>query len=170
MSYPGDALTHYARLNRHMVTLEINTANIVKHAPAGYINLANKICMNQFCNIVANYGKVGTKKAEYCKTHSPQDYINVRTKRCNDSSCDKLPSYGQVGTKLAEYCKTHAPSDYVNIKRRVAKPHTMVHLEPERWNTVKRMHWKGTLVFKKHALIQNAICPATAPIIVREIL
>jgi hypothetical protein len=70
------------------------------------------------CNKQANFGKPGTKKAEYCKDHSPSDYVNIVSKTCIHPNCTTIPSYGKPGTKKAEYCKDHSPSNYVDVKNK----------------------------------------------------
>ena len=75
-------------------------------------------CKFDDCNIQANFGKPGSKLAEYCKTHSPNDYIDIKSKKCIHPNCNIIAIFGKPGSKLAEYCKTHSPNDYIDIKNK----------------------------------------------------
>ena len=93
----------------------------IKHKPDDtYINVKDKTCLHENCTTIPNYGKIGTKLAEYCVKHKPDDtYIDVKNKTCLHENCTKRPNYGKIGIKLAEYCKDHKPDDtYIDVKNK----------------------------------------------------
>ena len=73
-----------------------------------------RICIYNGCNKRWNFGKKGSKLAEFCKSHAPEDYVDIKSKRC--LKCDKIPVFGKPGSKQADYCKSHAPENYIDVK------------------------------------------------------
>ena len=88
------------------------------HALKDYVNVKDKRCIFENCDVRPTYGKPGSKLAEFCSTHALKDYVDVKSKRCKHENCDKQPVYGKPGSKLAEYCSTHALKDYVNVRHK----------------------------------------------------
>ncbi len=68
------------------------------------------------CDTRPNFGKPGSKLAEYCSKHAPVGYVDVKNKKCQyPTGCDVQPNFGKSGSKLAEYCSKHAPAGYVDV-------------------------------------------------------
>lgn len=90
-----------------------------KHKETSAINLGKK-CKYDTCCTVPTYGKIGTRRAEYCREHCPDGYIDVINKRCIYDKCLTLANFGKPGSKV-EYCSKHCPDGYIDLKKKACK-------------------------------------------------
>ena len=78
------------------------------------IDVINKRCLHDGCDILPNYGLPG-KKPEYCKKHATAKMVDLKSKTCLFEGCDIQPVYGLKGKK-PEFCKKHATADMIDVK------------------------------------------------------
>lgn len=67
-------------------------------------------CLAPNCNVTPSFGKIGTKKREYCKKHKPDGYEEVASAKCQDQHCKVNATFGYVGEngdKIRLRCAEH---------------------------------------------------------------
>jgi hypothetical protein len=93
------------------------------HRERNEINCVTKRCTHPGCKKIPNYGKPGSKTAEFCVGHKRADDENVKCEHCVFPGCKKIPNYGKPGSKTAEFCVDHKRADDENVKsKRCAHP------------------------------------------------
>lgn len=75
------------------------------------------MCIEDGCEVTANFNKKGESKAIYCKQHKKEGMINVNAKRCIYNGCETHASYNIVGKK-AEFCAKHKTEEMVNVSNK----------------------------------------------------
>ena len=72
-----------------------------------FINVKNKRCIKNRCNIRASYGVRG-KGAEYCAKHGKEiGLTNIVSRLCLKKGCTKHPRFGPLNGKKRTHCKEH---------------------------------------------------------------
>ena len=61
------------------------------------IDIKNKICQHDGCNIRANFNYKGETKTFYCLEHKLEGMINVTDKKCQHNGCEKVASCNYNG-------------------------------------------------------------------------
>ena len=70
------------------------------------INVRDKTCEVDGCNIRPSYNNLGEKTGRFCAIHKQSQMINVRDKTCKVDGCNKQPRYGFLG-KPSTHCSSH---------------------------------------------------------------
>ena len=88
----------------------------------GFINVKNKRCITNGCNIRASYGVRG-KGAKYCAKHGKERGLtNIVSKICLNKGCNKQPRFGPAGGKKRTHCKEHKKKDFIpDYKKCISK-------------------------------------------------
>ena len=86
------------------------------HKLKNMINVKDKTCIYEGCNIQPIYNYPGEKISIYCTTHKKVDMINVRDKKCIHEGCNTLPSCNFPGENIGLYCAKHKEDDMINVK------------------------------------------------------
>ena len=87
-----------------------------KHKEDDMIDIKNKSCIYEGCNIQSNYNLPGEKIGLYCAKHKEDDMIDVKNKSCIYEGCNILPSYNYPGEKISIYCATHKDHNMMDIR------------------------------------------------------
>lgn len=64
------------------------------------INVANKICEEEYCNVIAHFNYEGKKRGFFCYKHKKEGMINITSDRCKTPMCGILVS----NEKYDGYC------------------------------------------------------------------
>lgn len=98
---------------------EKNALFCAQHRLSFHVNVTARCCKNKKCDKQATYGKLGTKRAEFCAQHGKEivGYINVVEKRkCISKNCKIHSTYGKKGSKKPTHCETHGKVlGFINI-------------------------------------------------------
>jgi hypothetical protein len=71
-----------------------------------YVDVINKLCIQDGCKKYAMFGKIGTKNREYCGKHKPDGYVNTKNKPCIANNCGGNARFGKLfGDKI--HCGKH---------------------------------------------------------------
>ena len=71
------------------------------------IDIKNKRCIQEKCNLEANFNIQNQKNGLYCNEHKKDNMINVRCKKCKDENCNKQPNFNYINEKVGIYCSKH---------------------------------------------------------------
>jgi hypothetical protein len=78
------------------------------------INIKDKKCEYDSCQIIPNYNFKEEKKARFCNEHKEIGMINIKDKICEYYNCKTTSSYGYCGQSVS-YCSQHK-LDYMITK------------------------------------------------------
>ena len=79
------------------------------------INVKDKTCIYEGCNIQPNFNFPNEKTPLYCLKHKEDDMIDIRNKQCIIEGCNIRPHYNLPGEKTAIYCNAHKQENMINI-------------------------------------------------------
>jgi hypothetical protein len=87
-----------------------------KHKEPNMINVKNRICEVNGCNIIPYYNFLGEKKGRLCSKHKLDNMINI-TKYviCEINGCETRPSYNFLGEKKGRFCAKHKELTMINV-------------------------------------------------------
>jgi hypothetical protein len=80
------------------------------------VDIINKKCLENECNVMPNYNYKGEKQGIYCAKHKKNGMIIVTNKSCLDDECNIRPHYNYEGEKQGIYCAIHKKDGMVDIK------------------------------------------------------
>jgi len=83
-----------------------------KHCEPGMINIKHKLCEDNECGAVANYGLPGNK-SELCNTHKIIGMIKFPQSKCKINGCHNIALYGS--NKKQIHCESHKLKDEINL-------------------------------------------------------
>jgi len=110
------------------------------HSKEGMIDVRNKKCLEEGCNIRCFFNYPGNLTGVYCCRHAKEGMINVRAKKCNVEGCITAPSFNFAGKKCGLRCKKHALPDMINVthhRDKIRKINEMEKLKKEKINRAK---------------------------------
>jgi hypothetical protein len=93
----------------------------LKHKEPNMINIKNKTCEIDGCDILPNYNIRGQVKARFCSEHKEPNMVNVKNKTCEMDGCDILPTYNISGQVKARFCYEHKELNMVNVKSKICE-------------------------------------------------
>ena len=93
----------------------------LKHKEPEMIDVKNKTCKYDGCNIRPNFNFLNETIGIYCKIHKLEKMVDVKNKRCQSDGCKIQPAFNFEGEKLAIYCKIHKLEKMVDIKHKRCK-------------------------------------------------
>ena len=85
--------------------------------PDKAINVKNKLCLHEGCNIQANFNYETEQTSIYCFTHKKNEMINIKNKNmmCVNENCKTRANYNVKGNKFPLYCSNHKTSEMINV-------------------------------------------------------
>ena len=99
------------------------------HKQIGMIDVKNKHCVFEGCNITPSFNFENEKTAIYCASHKKLGMIDVIHIMCAFDNCNKRPHYNDDGEKSALYCVSHKKDGMILIGAKMCKSewcHTIV--------------------------------------------
>lgn len=95
----------------------LNAKFCSKCKPDNAIDVKNKLCMIEGCNINANFNYKVEQIPIYCFTHKKKDMINIKNKGliCVYENCKIRSNYNLKGNKKPLYCTNHKTSEMINV-------------------------------------------------------
>ena len=88
---------------------------VVKNKEEGMVNLRNRSCIYEGCNILPTYNNEGETNALYCSTHKKNGMIDIKHQVCIYKGCKTRPNYNNEGEMKILYCFEHKQEGMVNL-------------------------------------------------------
>jgi len=79
------------------------------------INVKDKKCEFNNCNIVPTYNTPGFRTARFCCKHKMLNMIDIRHKTCEIDGCNIRPTFNINGKTNARFCVKHKEINMINI-------------------------------------------------------
>ncbi len=79
------------------------------------IDVINKQCAEEGCDIKPVFNYKGEKKGLYCAEHKLNGMIDVLSKKCAEEGCELYPNYNYKGKK-GLYCVEHKLDGMIDVK------------------------------------------------------
>ena len=92
-----------------------------KHKEDDMINVVDKTCEFENCNVRPIYNIPGMKIARFCAKHKEDGMINVKNKTCEFENCNVQPTYNIPGMKTARFCAKHKEDGMTDIKNKTCE-------------------------------------------------
>ena len=86
-----------------------------KHKLDGMIDVLNKRCIEEDCDIISSYNNPGETKVLYCSKHKKDGMIDILNKRCIESKCNIRPNYNKSGEIKGLYCSKHKLDGMIDV-------------------------------------------------------
>jgi len=85
------------------------------------VNVIDKTCIHEGCNIQPKYNFEKEKKGLYCSSHKLDGMIDIKNKTCIHEGCKIQPNYNNEGSIKALYCFSHKLNGMIDIKNKKCK-------------------------------------------------
>ena len=85
------------------------------HKQIGMIDVKNKHCVFEGCNITPSFNFENEKTAIYCASHKKLGMIYVKNKHCVFEGCNITPSFNFENEKTAIYCASHKKLGMIDV-------------------------------------------------------
>jgi hypothetical protein len=79
------------------------------------VDIKNKKCEYENCNIQPNYNYINETKARFCNRHKLLGMIDVKNKTCNFKQCNTIANYNYKGLKPI-FCARHKLDFMIDVK------------------------------------------------------
>jgi len=95
-----------------------NPTKCYQHKTLKMIDVKNKRCEENGCNIQASYGYKKNKKVLRCATHKLKNMVDLVSRLCTYSECSINATFGKVNGKPTR-CFTHKDKNMINLKKKI---------------------------------------------------
>ena len=85
-----------------------------QHKLNNMIDVANKKCAHQDCEIAPTYNYINKPGRLFCISHKLEGMINKTRKKCIIENCEGLPTYNIIGKK-GSHCINHKLDGMINV-------------------------------------------------------
>jgi hypothetical protein len=83
----------------------------------GEYKIANMLCTNDGCKIIASYNFQGLR-SKFCFEHKTNEMEDIKNKKCIYQGCKLQSCFNYDGEKNGLYCSVHKEINMINIKRK----------------------------------------------------
>jgi hypothetical protein len=83
--------------------------------PFNAVDVKHNFCIENNCNIIANYNYKNESKPLYCSTHKLQNMIDITHKKCIYNDCNVIANYNFENESKPLYCSTHKLHNMIDI-------------------------------------------------------
>ena len=83
--------------------------------PINAVDVKHKYCIENNCNIIANYNYENETKPLYCSSHKLQNMIDIIHKRCFFIGCNVIANYNYENETKPLYCSSHKLQNMIDI-------------------------------------------------------
>jgi hypothetical protein len=80
------------------------------------IDIINKKCQHNSCNIRPTYNYEGELHAKFCNLHKEFGMIDIKNKTCEYQKCKIQPTYNYEGESIARFCVSHKLENMIDVK------------------------------------------------------
>lgn len=84
--------------------------------PFDAVDVKHKYCIENNCNIIANYNYENETKPLYCSSHKLQNMIDINSNKCLYPNCKTRPGFNYKNLNKPIYCSNHKLENMINIK------------------------------------------------------
>jgi hypothetical protein len=79
------------------------------------INVKDKRCIEEGCNIIPVFNYENEKTPLYCNSHKKNGMVNIKDKKCIEEGCNIIPTFNYENNTTPIYCSSHKKKDMINI-------------------------------------------------------
>ena len=85
------------------------------------IDINNKKCKKNGCNIRPNFNYKGEKSGIYCNKHAKENMIDINNKKCKENGCNIRANFNYKDKKMPLYCSIHFKPNMIDVTHKKCK-------------------------------------------------
>lgn len=83
--------------------------------PLNAVDVVHKSCIENNCNIIANYNYENEVKPLYCSTHKLENMIDITHKKCIFTGCKVIANFNYENERKGLYCLAHRLESMIDV-------------------------------------------------------